>query len=148
MSQTYNSENSVRFKTSKEDREALIEDLRSEFTYDLGLTYRKWNYDGDTQSWIDVPRPDQTIYTIIRHVSNSGMERVIDMFSIQKHTDGRLYTRNLSWIYCRIMESTYSRRYGGGVKVGGCGMDMCAHLVGNLSSALFGDYQVLDYHNI
>jgi len=78
-------------------------------------------------------KPGATVYTIIRHVSRSGMTRVIDPYIIEDGEPrwiGRYVSDALSWSYDDKKQ---------GVRVGGCGMDMGFHLVYTLSIALFLD---------
>lgn len=79
----------------------------------------------------NVERGD-TIYTILRHVSRSGMYRVINLYVIKNNKPYRL-----DWNASQLLEG-YDRRHNG-CRTGGCGMDMGYHLVSNLSYALFGD---------
>jgi hypothetical protein len=78
-----------------------------------------------------------TVYTILKHVSKSGMMRVIDVYIIRNNEPLRL-----SWSVAELIGATYDRKHEG-VKVGGCGMDMGFHIVNNLSMALFcpGKYE-------
>lgn len=76
--------------------------------------------------------PGDTVYTVLRHVSRSGMSREITMHVIE---DGEPW-----WI------SGYAARAAGnrlgprdGVVVSGCGMDMGFALVYELSRALYPD---------
>lgn len=77
--------------------------------------------------------PGDTIYTIRRHVSTSGMSRIIDMKIMRDnsfiHIGGNASAAiGLTWD---------DRKQG--VKVSGCGMDMGYHLVYTLASVLFPD---------
>jgi hypothetical protein len=82
--------------------------------------------------------PGDTVYCIIRHVSRSGMSRVIQPI---KFTDtGPVY---LGYSAANALGWGYDRKHEG-VKVNGCGMDMAFHLVDCLSQVLFwreGEYQ-------
>ena len=78
-------------------------------------------------------RPGETVYTVLRHVSRSGMSRVIDCYIINDNTP--------HWLSYRIAKAlgwTFSNKPEG-IKVGGCGMDMGFHIVNSLSGALFPD---------
>ena len=75
--------------------------------------------------------PGTTVYTDVKHVSKSGMSRDIAVYII---LDGEIC--DISGYVARILG--YRRRDNGGVRVGGCGMDMGYHLVMNLSYALHG----------
>ena len=79
-------------------------------------------------------RPGDTVYTILRHVSRSGMSRSISALVILK--DGIPY--EVSHLVSHAGRGAFDRN-SGGVKVNGCGMDMGFHLVYNLSYVLFPD---------
>lgn len=83
----------------------------------------------DLVKWIRRTRP--TIYTTVRHVSASGMLRVIDVFVIKKG-------RPLSLNYLIETYGLYKRdKQRSGVRVSGCGMDMGFAVVYELSSSIF-----------
>jgi hypothetical protein len=73
--------------------------------------------------------PGATVYTVLRHVSASGMTRRIDLYSIQ---DG-----DMRWLsgYAKTALG-YPRTKFDAITVGGWGMDMGYHLVHNLSRTL------------
>ena len=75
--------------------------------------------------------PGDTVYTVLRHVSRSGMSRAIDAYIIQDSEP-----RWISRLAARAMDGTFSERYEA-VSMGGCGMDMGFALVYNLSRALW-----------
>ena len=77
-------------------------------------------------------KPGDTVYTILKHVSRSGMYRVIDLYIM---VDNRPY--RISGYASDLLEG-YDYRHEG-CKASGCGMDMGFHLVYNLSYALFPD---------
>ena len=74
---------------------------------------------------------DSRVYTSVKHVSRSGMQRTIGLYVV---TDGEVddisvyVSRALGW------RRDYRR---GGLIVDGCGMDMCFHTVYVLASVLF-----------
>jgi len=70
--------------------------------------------------------PTDTIYTVIRHVSSSGMQREI---SIRMIDAGRIIS--LDW----LVSNATGRKIGkhGGLIVKGCGMDMGFHLVDGIN---------------
>lgn len=72
------------------------------------------------------------LYTIIRHVARSGMSRSIDVISISE--DGEHY--NLSYWIKTALDMQIDQN-NGGVKMGGCGMDMGFALVDHLSYKLY-----------
>ena len=75
--------------------------------------------------------PGDTVYTILRHVSRSGMSRVIQPVIIRDNE-----TSDLTWLVCKLDMWPRHKRYDG-LTVGGCGMDMGFHLVYELSRILF-----------
>lgn len=76
--------------------------------------------------------PGTTIYTALRHVSRSGMQREISLHIVE---DGGI--RWISGYAARAMGARLGKR--DGIIAGGCGMDMGFHLVNNLSYALYPD---------
>ena len=98
-------------KVSKKERAQAIEDLRA------------------------LVNPGMTVYCVIRHVSRSGMYRVIDPMVVDP--EGGM--RNIGYLAAKALEWGYDDNHGGGVKVTGCGMDMVFHLVYVLGSVLFPD---------
>lgn len=89
----------------------------------------------------EILTPDSTIYTIIRHVSSSGMQRQIDFYVIQNDTP-----RCISFYVAALLQLSYSNKYEA-VTVNGCGMDMCWNTVYNLSRVLFTDHPANDADN-
>jgi hypothetical protein len=81
----------------------------------------------------EMVKPGDTLHTIVRHVSRSGMSRVIDVYKL---VDGDAL--RLSWSVADAIGEPYDRK-NEGVRVGGCGMDMGFHVVYNLSRVLFPD---------
>lgn len=76
-------------------------------------------------------KPGDTVYTILRHVSRSGMQREISLYV--KTPDG------MQWLdgYARhVLGLRVGKREG--LVIGGCGMDMGFELVYQLGYALFG----------
>lgn len=78
-------------------------------------------------------KPGDTVYTILRHVSSTGMNRVIDLVVFTP--DG---PRHIAWNAARLMGDTYDNRREG-IKVSGCGMDLGFSLVYNLGRTLWPD---------
>ncbi len=79
-------------------------------------------------------KPGQTIYTVLRHVSRSGMQRRISL--LVDNPDGGI--RSLDWLIDRAgWERTSSK--GDGLVANGCGMDMGFHLVYNLGARIWPD---------
>lgn len=78
-----------------------------------------------------VLKPDMTVHVIIRHVSKSGMQRVMDVFYIKNNN---LYC--ITHHVANVLEKNISKKYHG-VVINGCGMDMAWHLVYTLSAVIF-----------
>lgn len=78
-------------------------------------------------------KPGDTVYTILKHCSRTGMQRVIDVYVIKDNQPQRY-----SWTVAIACGWTYSKDHEG-IKMGGCGMDMGFHLVYCLGRVLFPD---------
>jgi hypothetical protein len=77
--------------------------------------------------------PNTKVYTICRHVSRSGMMRIISLIII---IDGEPY--EISWHIDKL--GLFSRKYpNNGLTVYGCGMDMGFHVVYELGRVLYPD---------
>lgn len=115
----------------------------------------------------EILKPGDTVYTIIRHVSRSGMQRSIQLLKfpiteegpcscgLLRHHDvhqdvpGKSYhpyagtpTVGRPFYLGRLAATALGWAYdhkNEGVKVDGCGMDMAFHTVYSLSSVLFRD---------
>lgn len=74
-----------------------------------------------------------TVYTILRHVSQSGMSRDISVKTLE---DGQL--RDITYTVAEALGKKIKDRNGQRViRVSGCGMDMGFHLVYSLSATLY-----------
>lgn len=78
-------------------------------------------------------KPGQTVHTISRHTSRSGMSRSISLVLMEG--GGPM---ELDYWAARVLGDSIDQRHGG-IRIGGCGMDMGFALVYNLSSRLFPD---------
>lgn len=76
-------------------------------------------------------KPGDTVYTILRHVSRSGMSRRIGV-AFGRNGD----FRDWDGVVAAALGERWDRDKGG-VIVGGCGMDMGFHLVYNLGAVLW-----------
>ena len=76
---------------------------------------------------LKVLKPGDTVHTILRHVSRSGMQREISII-----TRGFL---DLDYDASRLLGLRIGKR--GGLIVGGCGMDMGFHLIYELANMLW-----------
>lgn len=72
-----------------------------------------------------------TVYTILRHVSRSGMQRSISV--LVNDPEGPW---DASGLVAKALGMTWDRDRGG-IKIGGCGMDMGFSLVYDLGMTLF-----------
>lgn len=88
------------------------------------------------QELSELIQPGDTIYTVLRHRSTSGMYRAIDLYVIRENKP-----RRISWTASVLLEG-YDEKHEA-CRAKGCGMDMGFHLVANLASILFGDYKLL-----
>lgn len=79
-------------------------------------------------------KPGSTLHTISRHVSGSGMSHSISVVKVS-----RGQTISLDGLCARVGLGSFDRLHGG-IKRGGCGMDMGFDLVYSLSYLLYGRY--------
>lgn len=77
-------------------------------------------------------KPGDTVFTILRHVSRSGMMRHI---SLVANVEGE--TMDITYWAAKAMGDKLADD--GGIKVGGCGMDMGFSLVYSLGRTLYPD---------
>ena len=82
------------------------------------------------REWI---KPGDTVYTVLRSVSKSGMSRTLDVYLIEDSDPMRI-----TWSVSKAAGFTYSDR-AEAIRADGCGMDMGFHVVYNLSRVLFPD---------
>lgn len=84
------------------------------------------------------------VRTMVKHVSRSGMARVIAVLAIQpgKGSDPARIV-NVSHDVARVLDWSYDNDHGG-VYVTGCGMDMCFHTVYTLARKLFSADDMTD----
>lgn len=80
---------------------------------------------------LELVKPGDTVYTILRHVSRSGMTRVIDLLVMSEESPRSMSHYAADLMGCRMDRDRW------GVKIGGAGMDMGFHLVYSLSYCLF-----------
>ncbi len=73
-----------------------------------------------------------TVYTVLRHVSASGMSRRIDLYTMKENRPQYLSGYVSALTGWRLHDK-------GGLVIGGCGMDMGFHAVYTLSAILFRD---------
>jgi hypothetical protein len=78
----------------------------------------------------EILKAGDTVYTILRHVSKSGMLRHISVFTFPGGEP-------MQWDYNVARALDWPLAKGNGIKVDGAGMDMGFHLVYCLSATLF-----------
>ena len=84
------------------------------------------------REWI---KPGDTVYTILRHRSSSGMSREIGVALISNDKERGVVDLHPNYAVARVLGARMGKR--DGVIMGGCGMDMGFHLVYSLASVLF-----------
>jgi hypothetical protein len=75
-----------------------------------------------------------TVSTVLRHVSSSGMSRSISVL----HADSTGDISDVTWIVARVTGNKIDPKHGG-IKMGGCGMDMGFALVYGMSRTIYRD---------
>lgn len=98
------------------------------------------------QSLRETLKPGDEVWCILRHVSRSGMSRVIELVIpgecrwTDRHGKKRKTMRPLFLGYnaAIALGRPYNEKHGG-VRMDGCGMDMGFALVYDLAAVLFGD---------
>ena len=79
---------------------------------------------------LSILNPGDTVHTILRHVSKSGMMRHISMVVVKDD-------RAIDITYLSALVMTEKRADDGGIKASGGGMDMGFNLVYNLGATLW-----------
>lgn len=74
-----------------------------------------------------------TVFTVLRHRSASGMTRWLDLYVIRDNQP-----RRITWLAAKALEWSYDNKRDA-LKVGGCGMDMGFHAVYCLGRRIFPD---------
>lgn len=77
-------------------------------------------------------KPGSTLYTVLRHVSSSGMSRSVSVIQIKR---GETY--DWSYLVAKAIDEKIDQTHDG-IKIPGAGMDMGFELVYRLSYALYG----------
>jgi hypothetical protein len=83
-------------------------------------------------------KPGDTVHTVLRSVSRSGMSRNIDVYKLTPNADGTVSKQWLSYWVSKAIGESFDKKTDC-LKVSGCGMDMGFHVVYNLSRVLFCD---------
>lgn len=79
-----------------------------------------------------IVKPGMTVYTILRHVSKSGMTRDISLVVFRKGQP-----IHLNYWAAKALGWTQRTGFADSIRVNGCGMDMGFHLVYSLSATIF-----------
>jgi hypothetical protein len=82
--------------------------------------------------------PGMKVYTDVKHVSRSGMSRSISVHVLGNDERGEACIYDITGLVAAALDYPLDRK-NYGVKVGGCGMDMCFHVVYSLGQALWPD---------
>lgn len=90
------------------------------------------------ESLKEIIKPGDTVYTVLRSVSRSGMSRSIDLYIIDTDRDGKAYPRRISWKVAKACGFGWDNNRDA-LKVGGAGMDMGYHIVYSLGHVLYRD---------
>lgn len=80
--------------------------------------------------------PNDTVYTVLRHCSSSGMSRSVSLFVPFSDTDGKPRIRDITWLVARALSEKISPKHRG-INVSGCGTDVGFELVYNLGYVLW-----------
>lgn len=85
----------------------------------------------------EILKPGDKVYTILRHVSKSGMNRCIDLYAFKNEPgEAEPVKYRLTGYVCDACGYTYDRKHES-LKIGGCGMDMGFAVVYDLSYVLW-----------
>lgn len=82
------------------------------------------------ENLLEMLKPNDKVYTILRHCSKSGMQREISLVVVK---GGRIC--DIDYWVGKLLEYRIGKHFG--LVVGGCGMDMGFHLVYGLGSMLW-----------
>lgn len=93
------------------------------------MKYSKQEVEKSRTYLLRMLEPGNTVYTVLRNVSRSGMSRRIDLYKAEGDD-----IVSLSRAAAVVMGDPIQKD---GIKVSGCGMDMGFHLVYNLGAALW-----------
>ena len=86
-------------------------------------------------------KPGDTVYTVLKHRSRSGMQHCIDLYVVKPVRSRSAETVQpicITWNASKVLEYRISKTHGGLV-VNGSGMDMGFHVVYNLGCAMWPD---------
>ena len=84
---------------------------------------------------LNILKPDDTVYTDVKHVASSGMSRQIAVFVPYVDNEGKARIKEITWLVSTALGIKVGSKYG--LIMGGCGMDMCFSVVYRLGMALW-----------
>lgn len=85
-----------------------------------------------------------TVYTVLRHVSRSGMQRIISVVCLT--TEGqKIIDLHPNYAVSKVIGRTLKSGWHDGIVCNGCGMDMGFDLAYSLSCSLYGDGYALNH---
>ena len=93
-------------------------------------------------------KPGDTVYTILDHVSRSGMQRRIRLVIFHQDEKRGIVDLHPNYSAAKLLGRKQAPRESGkgdGIIISGCGMDMGFELVYSLSRKLFGDGYALNH---
>ena len=90
----------------------------------------------------EIVKPGDKIYTILRHVSRSGMQRRISTLIWDEELKDM---REISYLFAQLSGYRLPKHGDAGIIADGCGMDMGFSIVYNVSMAVFGDGYALKH---
>jgi hypothetical protein len=102
------------------------------------MTTTKRERDDARAVLLELIPPGTTVHTILRHVSRSGMSRIITPVLLEHDPERGPWSLYPGWNIARACGYHYDDRREG-IRIGGCGMDMGFALVYDLSRALYPD---------
>lgn len=78
-----------------------------------------------------------TVYTILQHVSKSGMSRSItSVIPVKDDATGELRIQQIDYLVKKVLDLPFDNR-NGGLKISGCGMDMGYAIVHQLGCVMY-----------
>ena len=92
---------------------------------------RQSERDEAIESLRETLKPGDTVFTVLRSVSRSGMQRKLNVYVMESNEP-----RRLTWNVARAIDFTYDRK-AEALKVDGCGMDVGFEVVYHLGRVLF-----------
>lgn len=102
-------------------------------TYITAAEYKRTRPAWCRQQLLAMVKPGDTVHTVLRHATASGMQRCISLFIIRDDEPVCIDT-----LAADLLGDKISSKHGG-IVANGCGMDMGFHLVYSLGAMLWPD---------